>query len=88
MTVPPLTLIEVSVGSGARFAAGSPRVVVKGPNGYLVPKTGRPYDVSPDGRRFLMMESPQTSQARAPVQPPLIVVLNWFEELKGLVPTN
>jgi dipeptidyl aminopeptidase/acylaminoacyl peptidase len=42
------------------------------------------YDVSGDGQRFLMvMESEERSAATQ-----LIVVLNWFEELEGLVPTD
>ena len=42
------------------------------------------YDVSPDGQRFLMLE-PVVSQTGATQ---INVVLNWFEELKRLVPTN
>jgi hypothetical protein len=41
------------------------------------------YDVSPDGRRFVMMEPGEeelTSQMN--------VVINWFEELKRRVPTR
>ena len=40
------------------------------------------YDVTPDGQRFLMIERDQES---TPTQ--IHVVLNWFEELKRLVPT-
>ncbi len=42
----------------------------------------RPYDVAPDGR-FLMMKSVSGSRPGE-----ITVVLNWFEELKRLVPTN
>jgi len=45
--------------------------------------TRRDFDVIPDSKSFLMIRSEQTS---APSQ--LNVVLNWFEELKRLVPTN
>ena len=41
------------------------------------------YDVMPDGQRFVMIEE---SEELAPTQ--LILVQNWFEELKRLVPTN
>jgi len=41
------------------------------------------YGISPDGKRFLMMKE-ETAQQQAPIN----VVLNWFEELKRLVPTN
>jgi len=41
------------------------------------------YDISPDGKRFLMMKE-ETLQGQGQIN----VVLNWFEELKRLVPTN
>jgi hypothetical protein len=43
-----------------------------------------PYDVAPDGQRFIMIEE-------ATKQPPIThlkVVLNWFEELKQRVPVH
>ena len=45
--------------------------------------TGRTYDVSVDGRRFLMIK--QAEEGTATVAP-LVVVQNWFEELNKLVP--
>ena len=43
------------------------------------------YDVSPDGKRFLMIKE----GGGADQTPPSIeVVQNWFEELKRLVPTK
>ena len=44
----------------------------------------RNYDISPDGRRFLMLK--EVGQTADPET--LVVVLNWFEELKRLVPTD
>jgi hypothetical protein len=41
------------------------------------------YDVSADGQEFVMIRNEDSS---AP--PQIHVVLNWFEELKRLVPTN
>ena len=46
----------------------------------------RPYDVSIDGRRFLMMKSTGSDDRSGPTQ--IHVILNWFEELKRLVPVN
>ena len=44
------------------------------------------YDVAPDGR-FLMLK--QAGDAGQPVEPAtVIVVKNWLEELKRLVPSN
>jgi hypothetical protein len=42
------------------------------------------YDISPDGQRFLFVQ-----ESEPPKEPtPLVVVLNWFEELKRRVPTH
>jgi dipeptidyl aminopeptidase/acylaminoacyl peptidase len=43
-----------------------------------------PYDVTPDGQRFVMIDDSES--ARPPTQ--LILVQNWAEELKQLVPTE
>ena len=45
--------------------------------------SGRTYDLSLDGSRFLMIKQLPTDEAAA-----LVVVLNWFEELKRLVPVG
>jgi len=45
------------------------------------------YDVAGDGRRFIMM-APAPQQERENAPPQLIVVQDWLEELKRLVPTN
>jgi serine/threonine-protein kinase len=45
--------------------------------------SGRTYDLSLDGSRFLMIKQLPTDQAAA-----LVVELNWFDELKRLVPTE
>jgi serine/threonine-protein kinase len=45
------------------------------------------YDVTPDGQRFLVVKKPVlASQDHAPTK--MLVVLNWFEELKARVPTK
>jgi dipeptidyl aminopeptidase/acylaminoacyl peptidase len=44
----------------------------------------RPYDVSPDDQRFLMIKEDLTAAKPAG----LTVVLNWHEELKRLVPAR
>lgn len=47
--------------------------------------TGRTFDIAPDGRRFLMIKEGGGAGA---VPPQMVVVHNWFEELKRLVPSN
>ena len=46
----------------------------------------RSYDVSPDGRRFLMIKAASADPTTVP--PNIIVVLHFDEELKRLVPTK
>ncbi len=47
---------------------------------------GRTYDISPDGKRFLMIKEGGPGGETEATQ--LILVLNWFEELKRLVPVG
>ncbi len=42
------------------------------------------YNISPDGQRFLMIKEADAEEWPGQIN----VVLNWFEELKRLVPTN
>jgi serine/threonine-protein kinase len=81
-------IVGVSVQSGPGFIAGNPQVVVKNPLVRNPPAiTGRMFDVSRDGRRFLLIKAGEgTEQAAPPLQ--IVVVQNWFEELKRLAPVN
>ena len=42
------------------------------------------YDVSADGQRFLMLKPSEETSSSSLTQ--IVVVQNWFEELKRLVP--
>ena len=80
------TLLRVPVeASGGTWHAGAPVKLLEG-RYYTGTGSGRAYDVSPDGRRFLMIKGPATDAGAAP--PALIVVQHWDEELKRLVPTK
>ena len=46
-----------------------------------------PWDITPDGKRFLMMKAPSAS-ATAAGQRKINIVLNWTEELKQRVPVK
>lgn len=50
--------------------------------GTFATETGWTYDVSPDGRRFLVLKPEAPTQAENSTR--LIVVLNWMRELEGL----
>ncbi len=48
--------------------------------------TARRYDISPDGRRFLMLKPATAETTDGEGLPELIFVQNWFDELQRLVP--
>jgi eukaryotic-like serine/threonine-protein kinase len=77
-----LRLMAVGIRPGASFSAGAPQVVFEGP--YALTSGGRLYDVSPDGRRFLMIKSPQATEDSEPLS--LVVVQHFDEELRRLLP--
>ena len=80
--------MRVGIESGTAWATGTPAVLLGRPYYYGAGSaTGRTYDVSPDGQRSLMIKQGDGSdEAAAP--PAIIVVQNWLEELKRLVPGN
>jgi serine/threonine protein kinase/Tol biopolymer transport system component len=79
-------IMAVPVNLGTTLTFGAPQVVVDGR--YLTPQAGRTYDVSLDGKRFLMIKDATPASTSGPPPPPsqLVVVLNWMEELKARVP--
>jgi serine/threonine-protein kinase len=79
-------VMSTSVEGGSTLRAGNPTRLFEGR--YFMPgQPGRTYDVSPDGRRFLMIK-PLAGAEQTAALPSLIVVQNWHEELKRLVPTK
>ena len=66
-------MMAVDIVTEPQFSAAKPRLLFEGRYGS--------YDIAPDGQRFLMeSEREEATQIN--------VVLNWFEELKRLVPTK
>ena len=75
-------LMAVDVQTKPSFAPGNAEELF---GGYYARQAGRTYDISLDGERFLMIKqsgSDETSSTE------FILVQNWFEELKRLVPTE
>ena len=69
--------VQVEVGDG--FSPSTPEVVVDAP--YYSNALTRPFDISPDGRRFLVIqEGPDVARQS------IHVVLNWDQELLERVP--
>jgi hypothetical protein len=61
----------------ALIGEGGMGQVFLGPGGIT-----RPYDLTPDGQRFVMIKTGDEENLQ------ITVVLNWFEELTRLVPVN
>jgi hypothetical protein len=49
---------------------------------------GRPYDITPDGKQFLVMQRAVDSTTSERVVQEINVVLNWFRELQERVPVS
>jgi serine/threonine-protein kinase len=78
-------MMAVGVATQPSFSMGKPRMLFQGP--YAQSPFPAPfYDVSPDGQRFLMVKPPEQTASSSLTQ--IVVVLNWTEELKRLVPTG
>jgi Tol biopolymer transport system component len=77
------TLVVSIQTQGQTLTKGSSQVLFEGQYvNHSVPAGFQYYDISPDGKRFLMLKevTPEVNQIN--------VVQNWFEELKRLVPTH
>jgi serine/threonine-protein kinase len=75
-----LTAVPVQT-SGSTFSAGKPVKVFNAT--YATPFPPRSYDVSLDGKRFLMIKNIESDSNALP--PSMVVVENWLEELKQRV---
>jgi hypothetical protein len=75
-------MMAVAISTEPEFAPGKPTFLFEGGYELAGENPVTQYDVTPDGR-FVMI---RTDESSGPTQ--INVVLNWFEELKRLVPTE
>jgi hypothetical protein len=84
---PMMRMMAVDVTLGQVLTAGRPHVLWEAARARYPGGTGgRTYDVAPDGRRFLMIH--QRDPAPQPPITHVVLVQNWLDELKRLVPIN
>lgn len=76
-------MMAVEIDTRSSFSAGKPKSLFQGQYLHAAALVAN-YDVAPDGRRFLMIKPGGEEQAPTQVN----LVLNWFEELKRLVPAK
>lgn len=84
--------MAVSVRTDPAFSCEGPKVLFRGTyvaaNFTLGTLEINPWDISPDGKRFLMMKESAANAAAGAGPRRINIVLNWIEELKRLVPVN
>jgi len=78
-----VAVMAVAVKTGPKLELGAPRKLLGGAFGGDS-GTGPVFEVSNDGRRFALLLRHEDSKR----SPELIVVQNWLEELKRLVPVK
>jgi eukaryotic-like serine/threonine-protein kinase len=85
------SIMAVPVQLTPTFRAGSPTklfdarsILLDGR--FIATGTHRTYDVSRDGQRFLMIKENALANEGAALPASMIVVQNWFEELKAKIP--
>jgi serine/threonine-protein kinase len=76
------SLMAVAVRTTPTFAPAAPQMVFRLADYVLAGTRGIRYDVAPDGR-FLLMKDEDGRETRDRI----VVVQNWFEELRRLVPS-
>ena len=75
-----VSIMSVPVIPGTTFDFGTAQTVIQGRDAR--PSTDTQYDVGPGGR-FLLLKPLASSTGNE-----IVIVQNWFEDLKRLVPRN
>jgi hypothetical protein len=83
-------IMAVAVDTGQTFKFEKPKLLFRG--SYASNRLGRittsPWDISRDGKRFLMLKEATGESSPAKIPHKINIVLNWFEELKKLAPVK
>jgi Tol biopolymer transport system component len=83
-------VMKVDVESKPSFKLGNPELLFSGNYDRLSPESGQAWDISPDGKKFIMMKPAVSADASSKPEElqQINLVLNWFEELKQRVPAK
>jgi serine/threonine-protein kinase len=81
------SVMAVAVETGQTFKCGKPESLFRGTYTSLL-QDMHTWDISPDGKRFLMMKEVGSNGSEAGGPRKINIVLNWFEELKQRVPVK
>ena len=75
-------LMAADIETDPAFTHAKPRTVMEIAPYFVRDSVRANYDIAPDGRRYVMVKSLEQPGEQ------IRVVVNWFEELKRLVPTE
>ena len=81
--------MDVPVDTSSTFNFGKPEMLFQ--KTYVpIQAAGPAWDISPDGKRFLMIKQPVSTNAATSAEEPrrINIVVNWFEELKKRIPVD
>jgi serine/threonine-protein kinase len=83
-------IVAVPVKTGSAFSAETPKILFRGKYAPALGLNRQPWDISPDGRRFLMVKPPDSAGDASGTAGPrkINIVLNWLDELKQRVPVK
>jgi serine/threonine protein kinase len=79
------SVMAIAVETKPAFSLGTPKTLFRSSNVGSTPGAGTPWDIHPDGKRFLMMKPPGSAPSAGSGPQKINVVLNWFDELKQRV---
>ena len=82
------SVMAVAVETKPAFNLGTPKILFKNTNLGFTVAGGTPWDIHPDGKRFLMIKPPGATSSPGQIPRNINIVLNWFEELKQRVPVK
>jgi eukaryotic-like serine/threonine-protein kinase len=80
------SVMAVSVETEPAFKPGKPEILFRGSYGSSAGRRLNQWDISPEGKRFLMIKQPGSTPSVGGEPRKIHIVLNWFEELKQRVP--
>ncbi len=82
----PSSFAVVTIATQPSFTFGDP---VSVPRRFTEsPSTERSIDITPDGKWFVAVSPAGMTASGTPAHEEIIIILNWFEELKARVPTK
>ena len=81
-------MMAVAVDTEPTFSHGNPEVLFAAPYRRAAPAGTRPWAVAPDGRFLMLREGAASTTDTYEVPAQVVLVQNWTEELKRLVPVD